>query len=103
MSWRVDREVLPDGTIVGRMTYERAPPRGNHYTDYLGVVTCPRCNRPGHLRANFIRHYVGGRWYGPYFHVRHATYFGKGHYRCRYCYFGRVYPRQMPREVRYPG
>jgi len=103
MSWRVERQILPDGTVVGRAVYERAPPSERYYCDYLGVVTCPRCNRPGYLTANFLRKRIGGKWYGPYLSVRHQVYIGGYRRRYHVCYFGRVYPRQMPREVRYPG
>jgi len=118
MGWKVEKEILEDGTIVCTARYETEQDPRNGFIELLGRVECPRCGKLGYLYS-FYRSRNDGLD-GPYFFVRHYT---KAYNPERYrelrkeglksyvaaqlclepvrlgaCYFGRNYPRPLPRQ-----
>ena len=122
MGWRVERQVLTDGTIICTAKYETEQDLRNGFIQFLGRVECPHCGKPGYLYAYYNN--ARGRLYGPYFFVRHSTtVYRPDRYRelrrrglksyiagprsydpvsFGACYFGRNYPRPLPKAPSLP-
>lgn len=122
MGWRVEKQVLEDGTIVCTAKYESEQDPRNGFIQLLGRVECPRCGEPGYLYAFYTSN--GKKLFGTYFFVRHYTaIYNPERYRelrklglksyvaqpmsmepvnLGACYFGRNYPGTLPKAPSLP-
>jgi len=122
MGWKVEKEILEDGTIVCTAKYETEQDLRNGFIQLLGAVECPRCGRRGYLYAFYVNRF--GKLYGPYYMVRHfTTIYRPERYRelrreglksyvaqpmcydpvsLGACYFGRNYPEPLPKAPSLP-